>query len=179
MTKDQALAELQRIRAQLDVLGDPIFFSLEAAEDAAKDSNLARLLEASPIDRLALFRALFMTMNAVDHLATHVEYLLEKEASPAQTKSLPSEAVTPQPDRSLAFTEAFQSSNLLRVLEPVRRKLLVNPFFGFRLLREINRLFFPFPGNLPAPGLRILFDQISLILTHFVLLPNGNTDSAG
>ena len=92
MTKDQALAELQRIRAQLDVLGAPIFLGLEAAFDATKDSNLARLLEASPIDRLALFRALFMTMNAVDHLATHVEYLLEKEASPAQTEPLPSEA---------------------------------------------------------------------------------------
>jgi hypothetical protein len=91
MTKDQALAELQRIRAQLDVLGAPIFLSLEAAEDAAKDSNSARLPESSPIDRLALFRALFMTMNAVDHLATHVEFLLEKETSPA-TEPLPSEA---------------------------------------------------------------------------------------
>ena len=92
MTKDQALAELQRIRAQLDVLSDPIFLSLEAAEDAAKDSNSARLLEASSIDRLALFRALFMTMNAVDHLAAQVEYLLKKEASAAHTETVPSEA---------------------------------------------------------------------------------------
>ena len=92
MTKDQALAELQRIRAQLDVLGDPIFFSLEAAEDAAKESNSARLAEASPIDRLALFRALFMTMNAVDHLAAHIEYLLKKEAPQAQTETVSNEA---------------------------------------------------------------------------------------
>jgi hypothetical protein len=92
MTKDQALAELQRIRARLDVLGDPIFLSLEAAEDAAKDSNSARLLEASPIDRLALFRALFMTMNAVDHLAAHIEYLLKKETSLDQTGPVPNEA---------------------------------------------------------------------------------------
>lgn len=81
MTKDQALAELQQIRAQLDVLSDPIFLSLETAEDAAKDSNLARLAEASPINRVALFRALFMTMNAVDHLAAQIEYLLKNETS--------------------------------------------------------------------------------------------------
>ena len=81
MTKDQALAELQQIRAQLDVLSDPIFLSLEAAEDAAKDSNLARLAAASPINRVALFRALFMTMNAVDHLAAQIEYLLKNETS--------------------------------------------------------------------------------------------------
>ena len=92
MTNDQALAELHRIRAQLDVLGDPIFLSLEAAEDAAKGCNSARLVEARPIDRLALFRALFMTMNAVDHLATHIEYLLKKETSLVQTEPLPSEA---------------------------------------------------------------------------------------
>jgi hypothetical protein len=81
MTKDQALAELKQIRAQLDVLSDPIFLSLEAAEDAAKDCNLARLAEASSINRVALFRALFMTMNAVDHLAAHIEYLLKTETS--------------------------------------------------------------------------------------------------
>ena len=81
MTKDQALAELQQIRAQLDVLSDPIFLSLETAEDAAKDSNSASLAEANPIDRLALFRALFITMSAVDHLAAQMEYLLRKEES--------------------------------------------------------------------------------------------------
>ena len=81
MTKDAALAELQQIRAQLDVLSDPIFLSLETAEDAAKDTDLMRLAEASPINRLALFRALFMTMIAVDHLAAHIEYLLKKETS--------------------------------------------------------------------------------------------------
>jgi hypothetical protein len=81
MTKDQALAELQQIRAQLDVLSDPIFLTLEAAEDAAKNSKSARKAEGNPVERLAVFRALFMTMSAVEHLATHIEYLLKKETS--------------------------------------------------------------------------------------------------
>jgi hypothetical protein len=78
MTKHQALSELKLIREQLDVLDEPIHSGLQMAEAAVEDKNLANLAEAIPIDRLALYKALFMTMSAVDHLAAHIEYLLEK-----------------------------------------------------------------------------------------------------
>ncbi|MGB8412355.1 MAG: hypothetical protein WCE23_05970 [Candidatus Binatus sp.] len=78
MTKHQALSELNLIRGELDTLSEPIFRGFQAAETAAEDPAMAKLLEAIPIDRFAVFKALLMTMSAVEHLATHIEYLLEK-----------------------------------------------------------------------------------------------------
>jgi len=83
MDRNQALGELGEIRKQLDALNEAIFRSLEGAEEAAKEgpgSMLAKFTEAMPIDRLTLYKALFTTMNAVDALASHVEYLLRKES---------------------------------------------------------------------------------------------------
>lgn len=77
MTKHQALSELKLIRDELDTLSEPIFRSFQAAETAAEDPAMAKLLEAIPIDRFALFKALLMTMSAVEHLTTHLAYLLD------------------------------------------------------------------------------------------------------